>query len=106
MLLGKRGLSPTGIIERKWRNRMVKDMTVEQIEKHNVETFEKYGIGYPSGENRHICTQCRKPVSIDGSMSSKGHKLICNGCVYRVFGGVTKAFEWIEGKIEIEEVLD
>lgn len=76
------------------------EMTVEQIEQHNVETFKKYGISYPSGENRHICVKCKEPVSIDGSMSMRGHRLICNRCVYKEFGTVMKAFDWIEGSEE------
>lgn len=79
-------------------------MTIEEIEKHNIEVFKEKGTSYPSGELRHICTQCKRPVSIDGSMSKKGHKLICNTCVYRVFGigGIAKAFDWLDDKIELE----
>lgn len=72
------------------------ETTAEQIEQHNIETYEKYGTDKPSVK-RHICTQCRNHVSIDGSMSKRGHRLICNSCVYSVFGDVMKAFEWIEG---------
>ena len=70
-------------------------MTVEQIEEHNIKAYKRYGNSKASID-RHICTQCKKPVSIDESMSNKGHKLICNKCVYRVFGSMEKAYKWLE----------
>lgn len=54
-------------------------MDKEAIEKHNVETFEKYGTDN-SRECRHICTECGVRVSIDGSASKRGHNLLCMKC--------------------------
>ena len=69
-------------------------MTVQQIETHNIKNYKKYGTSQ-SNINRFYCTQCKKPVNIDCSMSNKGHKLICNSCAYKVFGSMEKAFEWV-----------
>lgn len=68
-------------------------MTLEEIEQHNIKVYKEHGANN-GGEKRHICTQCEESVSIDESMSNKGHKLICNKCVYRVFGSVEKAYKW------------
>ena len=57
-------------------------MDKESIEKHNVETFEKYGTDN-SGEERHICTECGTKVCIDGSASNRGHNLMCMKCFHK-----------------------
>ena len=54
-------------------------MDIRSIEKHNVETFEKYGTDN-SGEYRHICTVCGEKTCIDGSVSRQGYYLMCNVC--------------------------
>lgn len=69
-------------------------MSEKQIEQHNIKTFKKYGTSQ-SSINRFYCTECKKPTCIDCSMSNKGHKLICNSCVYRVYGSMEKAFKWV-----------
>lgn len=51
------------------------------IEKHNVETFKKYGIRNP-GKFRYICTECGRDISINGSISRQGHKLMCMTCFH------------------------
>lgn len=56
-------------------------MDKEAIEKHNVEVFEKYGTDN-SGEYRHICTECGEKICIDGSVSRRGHKLMCMTCFH------------------------
>ncbi len=70
------------------------EITAEQIEQHNVETYEKYGTE-KSSIKRHVCVKCRNPVNIDCSVSNQGHRLICNGCAYKVFGSMLKAYEWV-----------
>jgi uncharacterized CHY-type Zn-finger protein len=67
-------------------------VTGQQIETHNIKTYKQYGTT-SANIDRHICTQCKKPVSIDESMSNQGHNLICNKCVYRVCGSMEKAYK-------------
>lgn len=66
----------------------------EEANKENVRVFEHYETLY-SNEVRHICTLCGKKVSIDDSISSRGHRLICIQCVYKYFeGDYSAVFEW------------
>lgn len=78
------------------------EITADQIEQHNIETYEKYGTEKPSIK-RHICTQCRNHVSIDCSVSNQGHRLVCNECVYSAFGSMLNAYDWVYGERESEE---
>lgn len=66
----------------------------EEADIENVKVFEYYETLY-SNEVRHTCVLCGKKVNIEGSTSSKGHRLICTQCVYRYFeGDYSAVFEW------------
>ena len=70
----------------------------KKIDADNIKIFSIYGIN-ESSEKRYKCCLCKRPVSIDGSYSKKGHKLVCIGCLYDLFdGSVEKMFEYIEGE--------
>ena len=66
----------------------------EEFDNENIKIFEDYGTTC-SNQNRHTCILCGKKVSIDDSISSKGHRLICVQCAYRYFeGDYCAVFEW------------
>ena len=66
----------------------------EEVNKENVRSFRRYDISY-SDQLRHTCVLCGKKVNIQGSVSSKGHRLICVQCVYKYFeGDYSAVFEW------------
>lgn len=66
----------------------------EHINAENIEIFSNYET-MDSSELRHKCVLCGKDVDIDGSISSKGHRLICINCVYRYFeGDYSAVFMW------------
>lgn len=66
----------------------------EEVNKENVRAFRRYDISY-SDQLRHTCVLCGKKVNIQGSVSSKGHRLICVQCVYKYFeGDYSAVFEW------------
>ena len=68
----------------------------EEVDKENIKIFEYYNTSC-SDELRHNCVLCGKKVSIDDSISSQGHKLICMPCVYKYFeGDYSAVFEWNE----------
>ena len=69
-------------------------MTVEQIEAHNVAVFKEFGHG-TSNIARYRCTKCEQSISIERSMSRAGHNLICNNCIYSIFGSQAKAFAYV-----------
>ena len=54
----------------------------KRIDRLNVKVFKKYEISN-SGEMRHICTECGQRCSIDGSVSRRGHELMCKRCFYK-----------------------
>lgn len=61
----------------------------------NLELFRRTGVMY-AWENRYRCVCCKKPVSIDDSYSSSGHRLICETCYNKHFDGdILKAHEWM-----------
>lgn len=66
----------------------------KEVDKENIKIFRKYGIN-GSNEIRHICVLCGKKVNIEGSVSIRGHRLICIQCVYKYFeGDYSAVFEW------------
>lgn len=66
----------------------------EEDDKENVRVFRQYGTSY-TDELRHTCVLCGKKVNIEGSISSRGHRLICTQCVYKHFeGDYSAVFEW------------
>lgn len=56
----------------------------------NIEIFKKYGTRN-SDDPRHTCVLCNKRVDLEHSISNRGHKLICIGCVYYYFEGDYRA---------------
>ena len=70
----------------------------EEVDKENIKIFRQYDINC-SDQLRHNCVLCGERVSIEGSVSSQGHKLICIQCVYKYFEGAHNAvFEWNRGR--------
>ena len=68
----------------------------EEVDKENIKIFRQYDINC-SDQLRHTCVLCDKKVSIDDSISSRGHKLICIPCAYKYFeGDYAAVFEWNE----------
>ena len=51
----------------------------KRIDRYHAKVFKEYGTDN-SGEKRHLCTECGCRCSIDGSVSRRGHELICNRC--------------------------
>ena len=66
----------------------------EEVDKENIKIFRQYDINC-SDQLMHTCVLCGERVSIEGSVSSRGHKLICISCVYKYFeGDYSAVFEW------------
>ena len=66
----------------------------EEFDKENIKIFGQYGTDC-SDQLRHACVLCGKKVTINGSISSRGHRLICMQCAYKYFEGDYSAiFEW------------
>lgn len=75
----------------------------EKVNELNKEMFEKYGTQRPN-KKRHRCCVCKEPVSISGSFSNNGDRLICSICAYKIFSGnVYSLMKWInrENKDEV-----
>lgn len=60
----------------------------------NIKTFNRCGTRNPS-ELRHVCVLCKTPVSIEGSKSMRGNRLICRRCQLRFFKTEYEVFRWI-----------
>lgn len=61
----------------------------------NIKTYQEHGI-LDSRAYIYHCVLCEVPASIDGSISMRGHKLICNTCAMNRFETLTDAFKWLE----------
>ena len=61
----------------------------------NIELYQRNNFNNDL-EKRYRCVCCKKPVSIRDSISSRGHRLVCNSCFIKYFDGdVLKAHEWM-----------
>lgn len=68
----------------------------KQIDEDNIRIFKEEKT-YNPYEMRHKCCICKRPTSIGGSYSNKGHKLVCMRCQYEKFGGnPIEMYEFIE----------
>ncbi len=66
----------------------------EIINDENIKVFLEHET-YDSADLRHKCVLCEKIVCIDGSISSRGNRLICIQCVYKYFeGDYAAVFMW------------
>lgn len=66
----------------------------KDVDKENIKIFNQTGIR-DSDQLRYVCILCNKKVNIDGSVSSRGHKLICIQCVHKYFeGDYSAVFDW------------
>lgn len=65
----------------------------EKINDNNVKLYEKYGL---NSSIDYTCTICGRQVTVDGSISYKGHDLMCCRCVQNVFGSYNWAFKYLE----------
>lgn len=74
-------------------------MSVEEMEKKNIEMYSKYGTNR-NDEYIYNCVLCKKKCSIDTSMSNQGHRLICNSCSRTRFKTLYAAMEWVYNKEE------
>lgn len=76
------------------REEIVKRDNYNEIDENNVKLFNNHGTG---GDNiLYTCTICGREVTIDESISYRGHDLMCCRCVHNVFGGYSEAFKYIE----------
>ena len=66
----------------------------EEINKDNMKKFKIGNVWYDSDNEKFKCVICERNVSISGSCSLMGYKLICNECAYNYFGDYAKAREW------------
>ena len=67
-----------------------------KIDRENVKIFRKRGTDN-SGKLRYKCVICGHKTSIDGSYSSRGHRLVCAYCARVSLGYPSKlALEWFE----------
>jgi len=66
----------------------------EKINQENIKIFKRYNITI-SGESIYKCCLCGRKISIDGSTSNEGDRLICMGCAYKNFTTTKQAMEWI-----------
>ena len=55
----------------------------EKLDKQNIRHFKEHGI-FDRVERYH-CVLCKRRVSLSGSSSNNGHKLICTECSYKYF---------------------
>lgn len=67
----------------------------KDIDKHNVALFGEFNL---STGAIYTCTFCGKKVTLDESVSNRGHRLICTDCMYDVFGDFVNACKYLEGK--------
>ena len=62
----------------------------------NVEIFGRTGTDNGT-ERRYRCVRCRKPICINESYSSRGHRMICWSCLWKYFdGNILAAHEWMK----------
>ncbi len=86
-----------GLSERNVTMEIELQKNYKEIDKQNIELFEKYGTGNCE-EYRHTCVICGKKACINDSMSYHGHRLIHTNCMWQTFGrnGVHECFKWME----------
>lgn len=68
-----------------------------EIDRRNQEIFKNKGLKVPS-EQLYSCVICGDKISLDDSISSQGHNLICNKhCCGEIFSDYAEAFKWMRG---------
>lgn len=60
----------------------------------NMRIFNCCGTRNPS-DLRHVCVFCKTPVSIEGSKSMRGNRLICRRCQLKFFNNEYEVSRWI-----------
>jgi len=72
------------------------DKKIEYSELLNSSNVIKYSVyDIKNDDYLYQCVICGACISISGSISYRGHRLICNQCVKSKFDSVTKAFMWV-----------
>lgn len=66
-----------------------------KIDAENRDIFAEWQT-LNASENRHKCVLCGKKCCINGSLSFRGERLICNKCAKTKFENIEEAFKWIE----------